>query len=176
MISCLGPTCDPRIRSMMAMALPPTCISIRSHPALDEDDWILPSSRGIVIGDAAHPAPPGQIQSSAMAYEDAAVLAKLFSHLRRKDQIPGLLDAFVSLRSDRALRVLQAETDNIQFMTLPYSNPGAQMRDDMMQDMTRRGKNIFGGPDELASAESGRAIWENFCSVWTYGMSRVSCA
>jgi salicylate hydroxylase len=168
MLNSLG-SCDVRIRSLVSMALTPTCVSVQSHQVLDEDDWILPSGRGIVLGDAAHPSPPGQIQSSAMSFEDAAVLAKLFSHLRRNDQIPSLLRAFVSLRAARANEVLKFEAANIQFMTMPYSEPVAKARDEGMRDMTRRGKNVFGGEDDLASAQGGGDLWETVCSTWTYG-------
>ncbi|KAI6025734.1 hypothetical protein F5J12DRAFT_903881 [Pisolithus orientalis] len=62
------------------------------------ENWVHPSGRVPVVGEAAHPLP---------VY--AAVFAKLFSHLTSEDQIPMFLHAFQDLREDRCKR----ERDNI---------------------------------------------------------------
>ncbi|KAH6901243.1 hypothetical protein BKA70DRAFT_1374822 [Coprinopsis sp. MPI-PUGE-AT-0042] len=59
------------------------------------------------------------VSRSAMAIEDGAVLAKLFSHLRTEDQIPSLLSAFQDLRTPRCDFVLKKELGDVSFMTLP---------------------------------------------------------
>jgi salicylate hydroxylase len=41
------------------------------------------------------------VQHTAISLEDGGVLAKLFSHLRGRDQIPSFLYAFEDLRGPR---------------------------------------------------------------------------
>ncbi|KAH6880181.1 hypothetical protein BKA70DRAFT_1473484 [Coprinopsis sp. MPI-PUGE-AT-0042] len=110
-------TAEPRVKKLAKLAAQPTCVPMKKYA--DLDDWVHESGRMLVIGEAVHPIPPGCIQEVAMAIEDGAVLAKLFSHLRTEDQIPSLLSAFQDLRTPRCDFVLKKELGDVSFMTLP---------------------------------------------------------
>jgi salicylate hydroxylase len=112
-----------------AHPLPVSCV--RQHFHKGADAWF-------------HHTQPGALQSCAMAVEDGAVLAKLFSHLLSEDQIESFLWAYQDLRTERVSRMLHSETKNIFSMTLP---PGdiQQMRDQSMRDKQRAGKNVLEG-------------------------------
>jgi salicylate hydroxylase len=155
---------EPRLRKLVTLASPASAIRYQHHQEVeDEDDWILPSSLGSVLGDAAHPAPPACIQASAMAFEDAAVFAKLFSHMRRPDQAASLLNAFATLRADRVRKTLEADVGNIMYMMIPYGKDGAaEARDEGFRAATKAGKSILGD----ASAQEQ---WDTTLATWIYG-------
>lgn len=46
-------------------------------------------------------------QGAAQAFEDAAVLGSLFSHVKDREQIPGLLTKFQQIRMSRSMKVLR---------------------------------------------------------------------
>ncbi|KAJ7122120.1 hypothetical protein C8R44DRAFT_981397 [Mycena epipterygia] len=65
------------------------------------DDWVSENGHLLAIGNAAYP-------FYGMGLEDGAVLAKLFSHLRRKDQVIDFLKAFHDLRHRRCKAAAQS--------------------------------------------------------------------
>lgn len=71
-----------------------------------------------------------------MAVEDAAVLAELFGHLTRADQITSFLYAFQELRQKRCAAVLEEEIHNIEVMAMP---PGEQQKASASPLSLRRG-------------------------------------
>ncbi|KAG5342352.1 hypothetical protein C0989_002825 [Termitomyces sp. Mn162] len=89
----------------------------------------------------------GSLQSTAMTIEDAAVLAKLFSHLRQRDQITTFLWAFQELRQPRCDSVTTKEAGIILCMTMEQSEV-QQQRDDVMRAKRDMGKGILGGDGE----------------------------
>ncbi|KAJ3533645.1 hypothetical protein NMY22_g7250 [Coprinellus aureogranulatus] len=117
---------------------PPVCVPVLEYRELEE--WVHDSGRLIVLGDAAHPMPPGGIQAAAMAFEDGAVLAKLFSHIRTSDQIPTLLYAYQDLRQPHVRRVQQKELADLYYQTMP---PGEvqQGRDEFMRTQRDAGRS-----------------------------------
>ncbi|KAJ3919558.1 hypothetical protein F5877DRAFT_40005, partial [Lentinula edodes] len=85
----------------------------------------------VVIGEAAHPLPPGSVQSCALSVEDGAVLARLFApqslSWRSKScglvsYIPTILAAFQSIRYQRCASVQTREVGIIHYMTMPGSS------------------------------------------------------
>ncbi|KAJ3927705.1 MAG: hypothetical protein NXY57DRAFT_903405, partial [Lentinula lateritia] len=85
----------------------------------------------VVIGEAAHPLPPGSVQSCALSVEDGAVLARLFApqslSWRSKScglvsHIPTILAAFQSIRYQRCASVQTREVGIIHYMTMPGSS------------------------------------------------------
>ncbi|GLB44757.1 putative FAD binding domain containing protein [Lyophyllum shimeji] len=135
-------TAEPRLRKLGALAKPPICVPVTDFP--DLEDWVHDSGRMVIIGEAAHPMPPGAIQTIAMAVEDGAVLAKLFSHLRAEDQISNFLYAFEDLRHPRCTAVLKKEFGDIFFMTLP---PGEMQegRDAHFRAKRDAGESVLAG-------------------------------
>lgn len=105
----------------------------------------------------------GSLQEAAMTVEDAAVLAKLFSHLRSPDQISVFLWAFQDLRQPRCASVLQKEFGDIRFMSLP---PGEfqQMRDDTMRAKRDAGLGALEATDDLGESPE----WEQIKEVFAY--------
>ncbi|KAJ3974217.1 hypothetical protein EV361DRAFT_947219 [Lentinula raphanica] len=114
------------------------------------DTWT--DGRLVVIGEAAHPLPPGSVQSCALSVEDGVVLAKLLSpprssscqypspaHLR--PYIPTLLAAFQSVRYPHCASVQTREVGIIHYMTMPGASgaerdvreQGMRARRDMME-------------------------------------------
>jgi salicylate hydroxylase len=77
-----------------------------------------------------------------MAVEDAAVLAKIFSHLRREDQISSFLYAFQDVRQERVAMMLRSETYNNIIMTLPQGEQ-QQLRDEGMRRLAAQGVNVM---------------------------------
>jgi salicylate hydroxylase len=157
-------------KSMNRLAKLAACADrvVRTHLVEHEDleDWVHPCGRMVVLGDAAHSAVPGMVQASAMELEDAAVLAKLFSHARRRVQIPQLLSAFCSLRARRSRDVLAAERANVAFMTMPYVDPQASGRDAAFRWRAERGWNVLDSGDDNHVA-AGQ--WEQIREMWAYG-------
>ncbi|KAF9459024.1 hypothetical protein BDZ94DRAFT_1062718 [Collybia nuda] len=151
--------CEPRLRKLGRNAAPPVCVPIIEHPELE--DWVDDSGRLVVIGEAAHPLPPGSIQECAMAVEDGAVLAKLFSHLRSEDQISHFLYAFQDLRQQRCARVLKKEINDIAFMTMP---PGEtqQCRDSVMRAKRDAGLDVLDAGSNMEETPEWAEIKEVF--------------
>lgn len=97
-----------------------------------------------------------------MSIEDAAVLGKLFSHLRNTDQIPSLLNAFEDIRQTRCLATLSEELGLFTFLTY---------KDDTMQDLRDsafREKYARGSTDTIAGEDEAARQWEEMRRVYAY--------
>ncbi|KAK7020830.1 6-hydroxynicotinate 3-monooxygenase [Favolaschia claudopus] len=148
----------PRLRNLGPMISQPRRFPIFEHPPLE--DWLADSGRVVVVGGAAHPIPTGSTQQYAMGLEDAAVLAKLFSHLATDSQITDFLYAFQELRQPRAQAVLTSETGVIHYMGMPNC-PDQEARDQAMQEKHKAGGDLFSGDDESAE-------WAEIKTVFGY--------
>ncbi|ESK91467.1 FAD/NAD-P-binding domain-containing protein [Moniliophthora roreri MCA 2997] len=131
------PVPEPRLQRLVARS---KCV-IKSRKILLRhvpDKWV--KGKMVIIGDLAHPLPPGSLQSCALSIEDAAILAELFSHLNQKAQINEFLLAFESIRKPRCEEMHTKEYGIIYFMSLP---PGEQQeyRDQAMR--ARRDTGLF---------------------------------
>ncbi|KAI0693444.1 FAD/NAD-P-binding domain-containing protein [Cerioporus squamosus] len=133
-------------------------ISVRDHR--DLEDWVSDDGRLVLIGEAAHPFPPGTIQGTAMAVEDGAVLAKLFSHLSSERQIESFLYAFQELRQSRVRNVRAGEFASVFFMTA--DGPEAAARDEAMRGKAAKGKNVLEGEG------SAEGVWDEYRVVFGY--------
>ncbi|TFY83922.1 hypothetical protein EWM64_g92 [Hericium alpestre] len=132
-----------RLKKLARLARQPSRIRCTEWP--DLDDWVHESGRLVVVGEAAHPFPPGSIQGSSMSLEDASTLAKLFSHLISYDQIESFLYAFQELRQGRVKKNRITDMANIYFMTM--SGEESRQRDKAMLAMQSKGQNVLGGDD-----------------------------
>ena len=103
---------------------------------------------------------PGTIQGTAMAVEDGAVLAKLFSHLSSERQIESFLYAFQELRQSRVRDVRAGEFASAFFMTA--EGPEAAERDASMREKAAKGKNVLEGEG------SAEGVWEEYRVVFGY--------
>ncbi|KAJ7116698.1 hypothetical protein C8R44DRAFT_709019 [Mycena epipterygia] len=127
---------EPRLKNLL-----PSLSSLRRHPVVaceQLEDWVSESGRLLIIGSAAHPIPPGSIQESAMAVEDGAVLARLFTHLGSRDQIKQFLWAFQEIRQPRCAAATESETNIMYYTCMP---PG---EDQEARNQGLRAKNAAG--------------------------------
>ncbi|KAJ8468341.1 hypothetical protein ONZ51_g9714 [Trametes cubensis] len=147
------------LRAVMSRVRKAVRVSIRDHE--DLEDWVADDSRLVLIGEAAHPFPPGTIQASAMAIEDGAVLAKLFSHLSEERQIESFLYAFQELRQSRVRQVREQEFGGVFYMTLPDADAAAQ-RDNGLREKAAAGLNALDGSEEASKA------WEEMEVIFGY--------
>lgn len=97
-----------------------------------------------------------------MTLEDAAVLGKLFSHLRNEDQIGNFLWAFQDLRQTRCMSTLEEELGLFTFLT--YRDDAMQdLRDSAFREKYARGMtNMIEGSDEAARQ------WEEMKRIYAY--------
>ncbi|KIK93780.1 hypothetical protein PAXRUDRAFT_828622 [Paxillus rubicundulus Ve08.2h10] len=139
--------CEPRLLKLAQHATSGTRVQVKMLPPLE--NWVHRNGRILVIGEAAHPLPAGSTQSGALAVEDSAVLAKLFSHLRSKDQIATFLNAFQDLREGRCASVVTSEQRNLVFQMMPHG-PQQEKRDNAMRARHAEGRGVFttGAPAE----------------------------
>ncbi|RPD69780.1 FAD/NAD-P-binding domain-containing protein [Lentinus tigrinus ALCF2SS1-7] len=135
-----------------------TRIPVRQYA--DLEDWVSDDGRLVLIGEAAHPFPPSTIQGTAMAVEDGAVLAKLFSHLSSEDQIDSFLYAFQEIRQSRVRDVREAELAGI--FTITADGPEAAARDASMRAKAAKRINVLEGEGSTESA------WEEYGVVFGY--------
>ncbi|PCH37724.1 FAD/NAD(P)-binding domain-containing protein [Wolfiporia cocos MD-104 SS10] len=156
--------CDARLKVVVDEATDVHRLSVNNHENLD--DWVHDSSNLVVVGQAAHPIAPGGIQGTAMVIEDAAVLAKLFSHLHSKDQISNFLYAFQDLRQKRCYEAHESELGMIMLFTME-DGPEQEERDRSMQEKYRAGKNVFDAGDSDMGAEGGEQ-WTQIRTIFGY--------
>ncbi|RDX40536.1 FAD/NAD(P)-binding domain-containing protein [Lentinus brumalis] len=135
-------------------------IPIRQH--VDLEDWVSDDGRLLLIGEAAHPFPPTTIQGTAMAVEDGAVLAKLFSHLSSAAQIESFLYAFQEIRQSRVRNVRAAELGAIAMLTA--DGPAAAARDASLRANAARGP----GANVLEGGGSAEGVWEEYSVLFGY--------
>ncbi|KAJ7471053.1 hypothetical protein FB451DRAFT_326145 [Mycena latifolia] len=153
---------EPRLKNLS----PLLSSSLRRHPVIEcepLEDWVSGTGRMVIIGTAAHPIPPGSIQESAMAVEDGAVFARLFSHLITREQIGQFLWAFQEIRQPRCAAATESETHIMYYTCMP---PG---EDQEARDRGFRAKNAAGvqalqaGGDEEETPE-----WREVKEIFGY--------
>ncbi|KAG6333033.1 hypothetical protein ID866_6057 [Astraeus odoratus] len=153
--------CEPRLQRLVQASSFRIRGPVKIVPQLD--NWVHRSGRLLVLGDAAHPLPAGSVQVTALGVEDAAVFAKLFSHLISEDQIPTFLHAFQDLREDRCARVIHSEQRNLIFRMMP-DGPEQEERDRIMRKRHAQGLGVFGGGSGGKPAEQ----WEQLKELFGY--------
>ena len=98
-----------------------------------------------------------------MAVEDAAVLAKLFSHLSDERQVQSFLYAFQELRQPRTRSVRAGEFGNIFYMTLEECAETARRDSGMREKAAAGGRNVLEG---LAGDVS--RLWDEVRTIFGY--------
>ncbi|KAI6039918.1 hypothetical protein EDC04DRAFT_3003291 [Pisolithus marmoratus] len=140
--------CEPRLQRLVQGANFRAFGPVQFVPKLNY--WVHRSGRVAVVGEAAHPLPAGSMQLTALGIEDAAVFAKLFSHLTSEDQISTFLRAFQDLREARCARVLESEQRSLISRMMPDSLEQEE-RDNIMRERHSRGLGVLGsGGGKLA--------------------------
>lgn len=108
-------------------------------------NWVHPSNRMVVIGDAVHATLPYLAQGAAMAIEDAACLGFVLSKVHSRDKIGEVLAFFHSIRRERAHTIQRGSWTNRFFI---HMNEGPQY--DMREEVFAAG-DYPGSPNLMAN-------------------------
>lgn len=76
------------------------------------EQWIAPSSRLLILGDAAHAMLPYMSEGAAMAVEDGAALAVVLGHISSREELPFAVRLFAEERRNRAGQMQEASRVN----------------------------------------------------------------
>lgn len=109
------------------------CEEVRALASLVQEDcvsWTLgevppipsfvsTSGRVALVGDAAHALLPHAAQGAGMAFEDAAGLSEFLRHLRSKEDLPKVMNAWSHFRQTRVDHLRNTSRGNAGDMTLP---------------------------------------------------------
>ncbi|PCH35454.1 FAD/NAD(P)-binding domain-containing protein [Wolfiporia cocos MD-104 SS10] len=117
---------EPRVRKLMTFV--ESTLKWRLMDRQPLPTWVHPAGSVVLLGDACHPMLPYRAQGAAMAFEDAAVLGRLFSHVSARAQIPHLLRAYEQLRHARASDTQASSRLNQRLFHLP-DGPEQEARD-----------------------------------------------
>lgn len=93
-----------------------------------------------------------------MSIEDAAVLGKLFSHLKSEDQIGNILWGFQDIRQERCDMALEREKYRARVFTLK-KGPEQEKRDETIRVLNRDAGSDLG----LYSLEEPRVLFAYDC-------------
>ena len=93
--------------------------------------WISPSSKLVIMGDAAHAMLPYMSQGAAMAVEDGAALAVALNKISSADELPFALQSFEKERIKRSGDMQNASTINGRIWHFP-DGPEQRARDASM--------------------------------------------
>lgn len=93
--------------------------------------WTSPTSKLVIIGDAAHAMLPYMSQGAAMAVEDSAALAVVLNQISSLDELPFALRTFEKERIKRSSDMQNASTVNGTIWHFP-DGPEQRARDESM--------------------------------------------
>ena len=97
--------------------------------------WSSHSGKTILLGDAAHAMSPHAAQGSAMAIEDAAVLAECLSRFSTPEDLPAAAQAYQAIRRPRVEQVQRIARGNGAMWVLP-DGPEQEARDKRARAIT----------------------------------------
>ncbi|KAI9482732.1 MAG: hypothetical protein EXX96DRAFT_647567 [Benjaminiella poitrasii] len=108
---------DPAIQRVLEKVSGCLKWTLADLPVLSQ--WVSPSGRIVLIGDAAHAMLPYLAQGAAQSIEDGATLGVLLSNVQSTDEIPELLHLFEKIRRPRAERIQKGSLDNADIWHMP---------------------------------------------------------
>ncbi|KIP08302.1 hypothetical protein PHLGIDRAFT_104562 [Phlebiopsis gigantea 11061_1 CR5-6] len=155
----MGP-CEPRLQKLVALSVRIHCAPLIEPPELET--WVHPSGHLLILGDAAHPFPPGATNGVSTSVCDAGTLGELFRHLHSRAQVASFVRAFESLRRDPVRTMLAA--DLAHYTTVAMA-PGAA-RD--ARDAAMREKYVAGVDALTGATDAATAVWERDKAVFAY--------
>ncbi|KAF9450469.1 FAD/NAD(P)-binding domain-containing protein [Macrolepiota fuliginosa MF-IS2] len=130
---------EPRLRKLGEWARDPHIVTVNRCTPLD--DWYHVDGPLALVGHAAQPIAAGSVQEAAIAFEDAVALGRIFSRLKRRDQIPIFLEAYEDVRRERDIKAYHKEVGDIEFQLLP--DEYAEVRNSIMREKGKGGRNLF---------------------------------
>ena len=120
--------------------------------------WVSPSSRLVVLGDAAHAMVPYMSQGAAMAVEDGAALAVAVSNMASLSELGFALGIFETARRQRTTMMQEASMVNAMLWHFP-DGPEQRARDDAMRPETQ-GRHFLSSPNQWSDPRT---------QSWAYG-------
>ncbi|KAG2225383.1 hypothetical protein INT45_010019 [Circinella minor] len=108
---------DPTIRRVLEKV--DNCLkwTLADLPVLS--NWVSPSGRICLIGDAAHAMLPYLAQGAAQAVEDGATLGELLTDIKSVDEIPALLGLYEKIRRPRCEIIQKGAYENGDIWHMP---------------------------------------------------------
>ncbi|KAM5344312.1 hypothetical protein ACJ41O_012849 [Fusarium nematophilum] len=119
---------SPMVQKLLSF-IPDEVEKWRLTDLLPISNWVHPSGRMVIIGDAAHATLPYLAQGAAMAIEDAVVLGEALSHATSKHDLTRLLQFFYRTRVGRAHSIQRGSFTNRFFIHMKDEEPLAMRRD-----------------------------------------------
>jgi salicylate hydroxylase len=120
--------------------------------------WLSPSTKLLLIGDAAHAMVPYMSEGAAMAVEDGAALAEILSLVSSSDQLPTALRVFERVRLLRTGQMQEASLVNGKLWHFA-DGPEQRARDEAMRDEVE-GRVVKASPNQWSDPKTQR---------WAYG-------
>ena len=109
---------------------------------------------------------PGTVQGVAIPFEDGVALGRIFSHIKRLEQIPSFLEAYEDVRRDRHIKAYEKELGDLDFMTLPPEYAGT--RDTHMREKGKDGRNLFEVSTAIEDGSDGLEEWQRIVDLFAY--------
>ncbi|KAJ8118508.1 hypothetical protein OPT61_g525 [Boeremia exigua] len=120
---------DPQLTKLLALI--DDCMKWPLKVGQRLDSWISPSSKLVIIGDAAHAMLPYMSQGAAMAVEDGAALAVILNEITTLKDLPSALRSFEKERIQRSSDMQNASMVNGVIWHFP-DGPEQEARDASM--------------------------------------------
>jgi len=106
------------------------------------------------------------VQEVAIAFEDGVALGRIFSRIKRLEQIPSFLEAYEDVRRDRHITAYEKELGDVEFMTLPPEY--ADTRDVHMREKGKDGRNLFEVSTSIGDGPDGLEEWRRIVDLFAY--------
>jgi salicylate hydroxylase len=178
-----------RLRKLAEWAREPHIVTVNKATPLT--DWYHDNGPLALVGNAAQPQTvsnrssshtsglrpifrkAGGVQEVAIGFEDGIVLGRIFSYLRRREQIPSFLEAYEDVCRERDIKTYYKELANIEFLTLPREH--AEPRNALMREKGKNGQNLFGinMPADNAASD-GWEEWQGIMDLFAYNAEEAA--
>lgn len=165
----------PSVRKLTGLVKDCTRWTIAEIP--DLKSWSSQSGKTVLLGDAAHAMSPHAAQGSAMAIEDAAVLAECLSYFT--GDVRSAAEAYQSMRRPRVRRIAEIARDNGGIFVLP-DGPEQRARDSRFRAITVEGEVNIASLEQEArkkprvEADQGAKWPSPELMMWINGFDAVS--
>ena len=121
---------DPKLLKLLS--IPKEVLQWKLQNREEFSQWVHPSEKVALVGDAVHPTLPYLAQGANMAIEDGAVLGNCLSRVHSKEEIGDALKVYEHLRKPRTTWVVDASTANRDIFHM-IDGQQQQKRDDGMK-------------------------------------------
>jgi len=99
---------DPRLKALLSIVQETSKWRLQNSEEMAH--WSHPNGKFVLMGDACHATLPYLASGAAMAVEDGAVLGKLMSFAKTRDQLPDVLTIYEAIRKARSTRVVKGSS------------------------------------------------------------------